>query len=134
MVNLLSQVMDQFVKNIIKKWISLWNSRAIDDPLVASSQKWLKTAWILLLSKINLRSSLSSKLRFFWNEIDKTNFFRQIYRFLSYKWYFDAIYNEFINRPLIKWLIPRFFRSLDKGVLELFGPYGISYVLFSNAP
>jgi hypothetical protein len=25
------------------------------------------------------------------------------------------------------------FRSLDKGVLELFGPYGISYVLFTGA-
>ena len=25
------------------------------------------------------------------------------------------------------------FCSLDKGVLELFGPYGISYVLFSSA-
>ena len=25
------------------------------------------------------------------------------------------------------------FRSLDKGVLELFGPYGTSYVLFLSA-
>jgi len=25
------------------------------------------------------------------------------------------------------------YRSLDKGVLELFGPYGISYLLFSGA-
>jgi hypothetical protein len=25
------------------------------------------------------------------------------------------------------------FRSLDKGLLELFGPYGISYVLFASA-
>ena len=25
------------------------------------------------------------------------------------------------------------FSSLDKGVLELFGPYGISYLLFSSA-
>lgn len=25
------------------------------------------------------------------------------------------------------------FRSLDKGLLELFGPYGLSYVLFSGA-
>ena len=25
------------------------------------------------------------------------------------------------------------FRALDKGILELFGPYGISYVLFTGA-
>ena len=56
-----------------------------------------------------------------------------IYRFLSYKWYFDAIYNELINRPLLKVAYKTIFKSLDKGLLELFGPYGTSYVLFLGA-
>jgi len=58
---------------------------------------------------------------------------RELYSFLSYKWYFDAIYNELINRPVLKMAYTTIFRSLDKGVLELFGPYGISYLLFSGA-
>lgn len=64
---------------------------------------------------------------------DNKSFFRELYRFLSYKWYFDAVYNEMINRPLLKMAYTTIFRSLDKGLLELFGPYGLSYVLFSGA-
>jgi NADH-ubiquinone oxidoreductase chain 5 len=62
----------------------------------------------------------------------KSNF-RELYRFLTYKWYFDAIYNELVNRPFLQMAYTTIFCSLDKGVLELFGPYGISYLLFSNA-
>jgi len=64
---------------------------------------------------------------------DQKSILRELYRFLSYKWYFDAVYNELINRPLVKMAYNVIFRSLDKGVLELFGPYGISYVLFTGA-
>ena len=56
-----------------------------------------------------------------------------MYSFLTYKWYFDAIYNEIINRPLLKMAYITIFRSLDKGILELFGPYGISYSFFLSA-
>ena len=64
---------------------------------------------------------------------DFKSVWRQLYSFLSYKWYFDAIYNELINRPILKIAYTTIFKSLDKGVLELFGPYGISYLLFSGA-
>lgn len=60
-------------------------------------------------------------------------FFFEIYRFLNYKWYFDAIYNEKINRPLLKLAYITIFKSLDKGLLELFGPYGTSFALFYSA-
>ena len=56
-----------------------------------------------------------------------------IYHFLSYKWYFDAIYNEIINRPLLKFAYETIFKSLDKGLLEWFGPSGSSFVLFWGA-
>jgi len=58
---------------------------------------------------------------------------RELYRFLSYKWYFDAIYNELINRPLLIFAYKIIFKTLDKGLLELFGPYGGSFVLFLSA-
>jgi len=57
----------------------------------------------------------------------------ELYRFLSYKWYFDAIYNELINRPLLILAYKIIFKTLDKGLLELFGPYGGSFVLFLSA-
>jgi proton-translocating NADH-quinone oxidoreductase chain L len=64
---------------------------------------------------------------------DLKYFVRQAYHFLTHKWYFDIVYNELINRPLLQFAYQTVFRSLDKGVLELFGPYGLSYVLFSGA-
>ncbi len=56
-----------------------------------------------------------------------------VYHFLSYKWYFDAIYNEIINRPILNLAYKTIFKSLDKGLLELFGPYGTSFALFFGA-
>lgn len=56
-----------------------------------------------------------------------------VYHFLNYKWYFDAIYNELINRPLLNMAYKTIFKSLDKGLLELFGPYGSSFALFFGA-
>jgi len=62
--------------------------------------------------------------------IDIRNYIPRIYLFLINKWYFDAIYNEYINMPLLKFSYNIIFKLLDKGILEIIGPYGISYTLF----
>lgn len=60
-------------------------------------------------------------------------FFRQSYKFVSYKWYFDAIYNELINRSLLRFAYQTTFKSFDKGFFEIFGPHGLSTALFQSA-
>ena len=55
------------------------------------------------------------------------------YRFLIAKWYFDAIYNEYIVMFTLSQGYKATFKSLDKGLLEIFGPYGISIALFKSA-
>lgn len=52
--------------------------------------------------------------------------FIKVYNFISYKWYFDAIYNRMINIPILQASYNRIFIVLDKGLLELVGPYGLS--------
>ena len=59
--------------------------------------------------------------------------FYKLYNFLSAKWYFDAIYNEIIVKFFFSLGYKATFKSLDKGLLEIFGPLGISYVLFNSA-
>ena len=54
----------------------------------------------------------------------------EIYRFLNSKWYFDVVYNEKINRPLLTLSYQTTFKSLDKGLLQFFGPSGTSSALF----
>ena len=48
----------------------------------------------------------------------------KLYAFLNKKWYFDKFYNECINKPLVSFGYFVSFRTMDKGVVEMFGPYG----------
>lgn len=51
---------------------------------------------------------------------------RELHRFLSHKWYFDAVYNRLINQPLLETSYRYVFKVIDKGFLEVFGPTGLS--------
>ena len=52
-----------------------------------------------------------------------------IYKLFIYKWYFDAIYNKFINIPMLDFAYNKLFKSVDKGILEFFGPWGVYALL-----
>jgi hypothetical protein len=47
-----------------------------------------------------------------------------LYRFLSFKWGFDTVYNRFINKPLLQGAYNIPFSLIDKGLLEQVGPTG----------
>jgi proton-translocating NADH-quinone oxidoreductase chain L len=49
-----------------------------------------------------------------------------MYSFLNKKWYFDKIYNEYINKKLLLFGYFVSFKGIDKGIVEMFGPYGIA--------
>jgi proton-translocating NADH-quinone oxidoreductase chain L len=48
----------------------------------------------------------------------------KMYAFLNKKWYFDKLYNELINKPAVNFGYFVSFRGIDKGVVEMLGPYG----------
>ena len=52
-------------------------------------------------------------------------FTRDVHRFLLNKWNFDLIYNKYVNQPLLTFGYNVLFKLVDKGVVEIFGPYGI---------
>jgi NADH-ubiquinone oxidoreductase chain 5 len=54
-----------------------------------------------------------------------TNFIK-MYTFLNQKWFFDKIYNNAIAKPTLKLSYTTTFETLDKGFIELFGPYGLT--------
>ena len=51
---------------------------------------------------------------------------RSIYIFLSNKWHFDYIYNNYIVKPIFLWGHTVSYKVLDKGLLEAIGPLGLS--------
>ena len=53
-------------------------------------------------------------------------FGRSLYTFLNRKWYFDKVYNEFVSQSLLKMSYFQMYQNMDRGLLEYFGPNGIS--------
>jgi NADH-ubiquinone oxidoreductase chain 5 len=51
---------------------------------------------------------------------------RSVYIFLSNKWHFDYIYNNYIVKPIFLWGHNVSYKVLDKGLLEALGPLGLS--------
>jgi len=57
----------------------------------------------------------------------KTSFLgRSFYTFLNKRWLFDKVYNDYIVRKSLSFGYEVSFRTLDKGIIEILGPYGIS--------
>ena len=57
------------------------------------------------------------------NFLYKKNY--NIYHFLSYKWYFDEFYNKIISNYILYFGYQISFKVLDRGLIELLGPFGI---------
>jgi NADH-ubiquinone oxidoreductase chain 5 len=50
---------------------------------------------------------------------------RELYSFLNKRWYFDIVYNEFVGRKLLSFGYNISFKAIDKGIIEILGPYGL---------
>jgi NADH-ubiquinone oxidoreductase chain 5 len=52
-------------------------------------------------------------------------FYHKIFIFLNQKWFFDKVYNQIIGTFILKEAYQTGLKSLDKGLFEIWGPYGI---------
>ncbi|KAH9539455.1 hypothetical protein CY35_15G058600, partial [Sphagnum magellanicum] len=50
----------------------------------------------------------------------------RLYCFLNKRWFFDKVFNDFIVRSFLRFGYEVSFKVLDKGAIEILGPYGIS--------
>jgi len=55
---------------------------------------------------------------------------KKLYNFLNRKWFFDKIYNEFITQFCFKFGYSISYKFVDRGIFEIIGPTGISYLSF----
>jgi NADH-ubiquinone oxidoreductase chain 5 len=58
-------------------------------------------------------------------QLKKTRIFKMIYNFLSKKWYFDRIYNEFIGQAMFTLSYQYSYKNIDRGIIENLGPFRI---------
>lgn len=57
----------------------------------------------------------------------------KIYNFISQKWYIDYLYNQYIGYNLLKASYNIFFKVIDKGIIEILGPTGITNTFYKLA-
>lgn len=50
---------------------------------------------------------------------------RKLYTFLNRKWFFDKVYNEFVNSSALHHAYYTTYKVTDRGFLEFIGPFGI---------
>lgn len=59
--------------------------------------------------------------------------YHKIFIFFNKKWLFDRFYNTFINQFILHWSYHVINKTVDKGIIELLGPYGISLQLYNES-
>ena len=63
----------------------------------------------------------------------KFDFSFKLYTFLNRKWFFDKYYNEFINQKLLFLGYRITYKIIDRGLIEILGPKGLSVAIYSLA-
>jgi len=105
-------------------YIASDNLSAVDSEFIPLCVKWAPVLLSLAGAIIALVSYSFFSSRF--AAVARTRGFRSIYHFLSRKWYFDLIYNELVVRPVLFFGYHISFKVIDRGLIEIFGPYGLS--------
>ena len=82
-------------------------------------------------------ASLSFFMYTFFNDLlfkIKTSYIgKNFYNFFNKKWFFDKVYNEYITQFFFKFSYSTSYKLIDRGIIEIFGPMGLTNVLSSNA-
>jgi NADH-ubiquinone oxidoreductase chain 5 len=76
------------------------------------------------LSFLLINCSITSKQVIFSYKMSKV--YRKLYNFLSKRWHFDQLGNEVVVHRYMNFGYRISFQLLDKGNIEVFGPFGLS--------
>jgi len=74
--------------------------------------------------------SFKNKLLF---QLKISNIGQKFYNFFNKKWFFDKIYNEYINQFFFKFGYNISYKIIDRGIFEIIGPLGLSTVITKKA-
>ena len=61
-----------------------------------------------------------------------TNFGLAFYNYFNRKWFFDKVYNEYLNQVVLHVGYDGTYKTVDRGIIEFFGPFGLSNVLYNR--
>ena len=88
---------------------------------------------ILSISGASLAFFLYNFGSWFLYSLKISNIGIKFYTFLNRKWFFDKVYNEIITQNLATFAYKHSYQNLDRGIIELLGPNGISTNLYAKS-
>ena len=99
----------------------------VESEYIPQTQKLLPPFW----------TALGITLAFLFNHtFTKQGFYlktrwlgRKIYTMLNRRWFFDKVYNDFISQKALDFGYNISWKTIDKGCLEILGPYGIAHTM-----
>ena len=99
------------------------NVNFIEAEFLSIGLKWLPL--LLSSSGIFFAICINLYLGSLFIKIKKSNYFLYFTFLINKKWYWDILYNRLITYPLLNFGYTVSFKSLDRGFIELVGPYGL---------
>lgn len=110
-------------------FIQNYNSYHVDVEFLTIYYKLLPLFYSLLGIYLAFILYNYNILLFFKLKLNKTYY--TIYTFFIKKWYIDRIYNHFISQNILNFSLKNAYNNVDRGILEKFGPFGISQNLYN---
>ena len=103
------------------------NALLIESEYIPQSIKFIPLIFGFLGGCIAYLINLSEFGSFFIYTIKTSPIGKSLYLFLNKRWLFDKVYNDFIVSKGLSFGYSVTFKLLDKGIVEILGPYGIAY-------
>nr|YP_009317572.1 NADH dehydrogenase subunit 5 [Gelidium sinicola]YP_009559276.1 NADH dehydrogenase subunit 5 [Gelidium coulteri]AOX49024.1 NADH dehydrogenase subunit 5 [Gelidium sinicola]QBA96123.1 NADH dehydrogenase subunit 5 [Gelidium coulteri] len=112
--------------------VSIFNlpvhSNQIEAEYLQTKIKWLP--FFLSVLGIILASFLNISSYRWYKKVKTVSFFAFL---INKKWYWDSLYNKFLIRPVLNFGYSVSFKNLDRGFIEIVGPYGLIKIIPSWA-
>nr|YP_009988354.1 NADH dehydrogenase subunit 5 [Gelidiella flabella]QNM39630.1 NADH dehydrogenase subunit 5 [Gelidiella flabella] len=104
------------------------HSIQLEAEFLEISFKWLP--FFLSIAGILIATTLNTITLKFYKNINFYSFFAFL---AGKKWYWDSIYNRLITYPILQFGYTISFKNLDRGFIEIIGPFGLSNLTTSWA-
>jgi NADH-ubiquinone oxidoreductase chain 5 len=116
---------------------NFWSNSIFFSPSSLIHSEFLPTFFKLLPVLLSLSFGFFLFFFYFFNYIDIVKFqfspfIFPLFKFLSKKWYFDKLYNDIIGSFTLMLAYNITFKIIDRGIIEILGPVGISSTISSS--
>ena len=99
----------------------------LESEYIPQTQKWVPLVWTALGIGLAFLFNYALPQRGF--RLKTSWLGRKLYTMLNRRWFFDKVYNDFISQKALDFGYTISWKTIDKGCLEILGPYGIAHTM-----